>query len=179
VKDHITVLRAVARLAARGQTCRLFIVGEGPERARLQHFVDEHPECKGRVSLVGLSDRVPEILNALDVYVLSSTSEGICNSLLEAMSTGLPVVVTATGGNPEVVVHGESGLLFPVGNFVRLAAELNRLCVGTELRRDLGRQAIRRVRDEFSIDAMVRKYDEVYASLGRRTAPAVGMVARA
>jgi sugar transferase (PEP-CTERM/EpsH1 system associated) len=179
VKDHITVLRAVARLAGGGEPCRLFLVGEGPERVRLECFTEEHPECKGRVTLAGSSDRVPELLNAMDVYVLSSTSEGICNSLLEAMSTGLPVLATATGGNPEVVVDGESGLLFPVGDFVRLAAELKRLCVETELRRELGRQALRRVREEFSIEAMVRKYDEVYESLGRRTATAVGVVARA
>lgn len=179
VKDHITVLRAVLRLAASGTPCRLVLVGEGPERARLERFAEEHPECKGRVMLAGSSDRVPELLNAMDVYVLSSTSEGICNSLLEAMSTGLPVLATATGGNPEVVVDGESALLFPVGDFVRLEADLNRLRLQTELRRDLGQQAIRRVRNEFSIEAMVRKYDEVYESLGRRTATAVGVVARA
>jgi sugar transferase (PEP-CTERM/EpsH1 system associated) len=185
VKDHMTVLRAVEHFAGAADKAgqhgawRLFLLGEGPERPRLERFLDERPECQRHVSLVGASDRVPELLNAMDVYVLSSTAEGICNSLLEAMSTGLPVVATATGGNPEVVVNGESGLLFPVADFGGLAKELHRLRVQTELRRDLGRQAIRRVRDEFSIDSMVRKYDEVYETLARRTATVVGVVARA
>jgi glycosyltransferase involved in cell wall biosynthesis len=176
VKDHMTVLRAVERL---GGAWRLVIVGEGAERVRLERFLDERPECKARVSLIGSSDRVPEILNAMDVYVLSSSSEGICNSLLEAMSTGLAVLATATGGNTEVVVDGESGLLFPVGDFARLARELNRLRARTELRRELGQEAIRRVRNEFSLDSMVRNYDELYETLGRRTATMVGVVARA
>jgi sugar transferase (PEP-CTERM/EpsH1 system associated) len=176
VKDHMTVLRAVERLDG---AWRLVITGEGPERSRLERFLDTRPECKRRVSLVGSSDRVPDMLNAMDVYVLSSTAEGICNSLLEAMSTALPALATGTGGNPEVVVDGESGILFPVGDFARLATELNRLRAHPEIRRELGRQAVRRVRDEFSIEAMIRKYDELYESLGRRLAPAVGVVARA
>jgi glycosyltransferase involved in cell wall biosynthesis len=170
------VLRAVERLDG---AWRLVITGEGPERSRLERFLDTRPECKRRVSLVGSSDRVPDMLNAMDVYVLSSTAEGICNSLLEAMSTALPALATGTGGNPEVVVDGESGILFPVGDFARLATELNRLRAHPEIRRELGRQAVRRVRDEFSIEAMIRKYDELYESLGRRLAPAVGVVARA
>jgi sugar transferase (PEP-CTERM/EpsH1 system associated) len=176
VKDHMTVLRAVERLSG---AWRLVIVGEGSERARLERFLNERPECKVRVSLTGSSDRVPEILNAMDVYVLSSTSEGICNSLLEAMSTGLPVLATDTGGNPEVIVDGQSGLLFPVGDFARLARELKLLRVRTELRREMGQEAISRVRNEFSIDSMVRKYDEIYEALGRRAATLVGVVARA
>jgi glycosyltransferase involved in cell wall biosynthesis len=113
---------------------------------------------------------VPELLQAMDVYVLPSLYEGISNSLLEAMSSGLPVIATATGGNPEVVVDGESGLLFPVGDCGRLAEQLILLQGRPDVRTQLTQQAIRRMHEEFSVDSMVRKYAQVYENLGRRTA---------
>ena len=103
----------------------------------------------------------------------SFPSEGISNSLLEGMATGLPVIATATGGNPEVVVDGESGLLFPVGDDGRLAEILLELHAGTKLRLDLGGRALRRVTEDFSIGAMVRNYAQMYEGLlSVATAPA-------
>ena len=172
VKDHLTALRAVDRLASVCPRWRLLIAGEGPERPRLEAFIDQHPEWKGRVSLPGTIDRIPELLNALDAYVLPSLSEGISNSLLEAMSAGLPVIATATGGNPEVVVDGQSGVLFPVGDFDKLAGELIRFGRNQELRARFAEQARSRVREEFSIDSMVRNYARLYESLALRTSAA-------
>jgi glycosyltransferase involved in cell wall biosynthesis len=110
---------------------------------------------------------VPDILNALDLYVLPSISEGISNSLLEAMATGLPVIVTATGGNPEVVIDGTSGLLFPVRDVKKLSEQLLQLYADVKLRNGLGGGALRRVRAHFSLDSMVQKYEEMYASVAR------------
>ena len=177
VKDHLTVLRAVESIAGHLGGWRLIIVGEGSERPTLEAFIANHPEFEGRVLLTGTSDRVPELLQAMDVYVLPSLSEGISNSLLEAMSSGLPVIATDTGGNPEVVVDGESGLLFPVGGSARLAEQLMELHRRRDVRARLAQQAIRRVREEFSIDSMIRKYAQVYESLGRRTEAAPVRVA--
>jgi sugar transferase (PEP-CTERM/EpsH1 system associated) len=179
VKDHITLLKAAEVLSRQTARWRLIIAGEGPERAKLEEFIGQHPDWKQHVRLPGTSDGVPELLNAFDVYVLSSVAEGISNSLLEAMSCGLAVIATETGGNPEVVVDGESGVLFPVADFERLASELDALRTNVGRRQQLGRQAIRRVRDEFSIEAMVRKYGEVYEDLGRKMPAAVSAVARA
>lgn len=165
VKDHMTVLRAVARLAETSLDWRLLMIGAGPELSRLQDFVNAHWSWKQRVSFLGASNRVSELLRAMDVYVLCSAAEGISNSLLEAMATGLPVVVTNTGGNPEVVIEGKSGLLFPVGDFRKLADQLLQLQAKKDLRAQLGEQALRRVCEEFSIDSMVRKYEQVYVSL--------------
>jgi sugar transferase (PEP-CTERM/EpsH1 system associated) len=165
VKDHMTLLKAFDRIAGSSQACRLVLLGEGSERPRLEAFADAHPEWRKRVTFVGSSNRVGEMLNALDAYVLPSISEGISNSLLEAMATGLPVVATATGGNPEVIVDGESGLLFPVGDCERLATILLELAAKKDRRVKLGQRALRRVADNFSIDSMVRNYAQMYESL--------------
>ncbi len=165
VKDHMTLLRAVQEVDQTGKNWRLLLAGEGPERSKLEAFVNAHPEWKTRVSFLGSSNRVAELLNAMDVYVLPSVNEGISNSLLEAKAAGLPVVACDTGGNPEVIVQDESGLLFEVGNFGRLAGQLQLLWGRPELRARLGLQARRRVLSEFSIDSMVRKYEQLYESV--------------
>jgi len=165
VKDHMTTLRAVDRFAQCGRPWRLLIVGDGPLLSALTEFVNGRQDCKGRVMFLGKSNRVADLLNAMDAYVLSSLTEGISNSVLEAMATGLPVVVSATGGNPEVVVSGESGLLFPVGDERRLAELLRMLQTQRELRQRLGRNALRRVREEFSLDSMVKRYTDIYENL--------------
>jgi sugar transferase (PEP-CTERM/EpsH1 system associated) len=165
VKDHMTELLAVAELAKVVPNWRFVIIGGGPERPKLEAFINAHPEWKDRVALPGLSLRVAEMLNAFDVFTLSSVTEGICNSLLEAMATGLPVIATDTGGNPEVVVNGHSGLLFPVGDHRQLAEKLLLLATQPDLRLKMGQQAIRRVQEEFSIASMARGYESVYNSI--------------
>ncbi len=173
VKDHMTVLKAMEALSGDLQNWRLIIVGEGSERPTLERFIAGHEDWKTRITLLGTSTRIPELLNALDLYVLPSVSEGISNSLLEAMSTALPVIATDTGGNPEVVVDGKSGFLFPVADFRRLRELILEMHGNDELRRELAQGARRRVQQEFSIDSMVLKYDQLYESLGRKVA--VGM----
>jgi sugar transferase (PEP-CTERM/EpsH1 system associated) len=175
IKDHKTLLQAIALAAGEMQNWRLLLAGEGPELPDLRAFVESHPEWSNQVSFLGTSDRVADLLNAMDVYVLPSISEGISNSLLEAMASGLVVVATAAGGNPEVVVDGQSGLLFPVADAGKLAEQLCLLAGRPESRAQLGQWAVRRVREEFSIDSMVRKYENLYESL----APGVTAPARA
>ena len=170
VKGHMTALQGIEGLAARGGNWRLLLIGEGPERQKLEAFVAQRPDWKGRVQFLGTSNRVPELLQAMDVYVLPSIAEGISNSLLEAMASGVPVVATATGGNPEVVLDGHSGLLFPVGDARCLTDHMLRLQADKHLCADLAANALRRVREEFSLDSMVGKYAQLYESLGRRAA---------
>lgn len=165
IKDHMTLLRAAEKLAAASENWRLLLVGEGPEISKLQAYVSAHPEWRKRVSFLGSSSRVAEMLNAMDVYVLPSINEGISNSLLEAMATGLPVVATATGGNPEVIHDEDSGRLFPVGDSGRLGEILLELQRSPDLRVRLGSQALRRVAGDFSLDSMVENYARMYQSL--------------
>jgi glycosyltransferase involved in cell wall biosynthesis len=166
VKDHPTLLRAVDEMSAEFTNWRLLLIGAGAERAALEEFVRTHPNCSSRVSFLGVSDRVSELLNAMDVWVLPSLTEGISNALLEAMATGLPVVVSDVGGNPEVVIAGDSGLLFGVGDHRKLVAQLLLLQRQRNLRLQLGRRSLQRVADEFSIDSMIRAYECIYERLG-------------
>jgi sugar transferase (PEP-CTERM/EpsH1 system associated) len=167
IKDHMTLMRAVDAFDQSARQWRLLLIGDGSERRKLEAFAAAHA-WNARVSFLGSSDRVPDLLNAMDVYVLPSIAEGISNSILEAMATGLPVVATATGGNPEVVVDGESGLLFAVGADKELTEHLCRLWGRRELREQFGTYAHERVRQEFSLNSMVQQYDRLYWSLCQR-----------
>lgn len=170
VKDHMTLLRALNGFNSAAKPWRLIAIGHGPELPRLRTFVDAHPEWRHRVSFLGARNDAPELLNAMDVYVLSSLTEGISNSLLEAMATALPVVATTTGGNPEVVNPG-CGRLFGVGDENELIAHLLLLQDRKDLRIELGRNALRRVRQDFSMESMVRKYEQLYEGLAPAVSP--------
>jgi sugar transferase (PEP-CTERM/EpsH1 system associated) len=164
VKDHMTLLRALAK--GSGPTeFRVVFAGAGPEQTRLTEFTAAHPVLRDRVMFLGRMHLVPELLNALDVYVLPSLTEGICNALLEAMATGLPCVATRTGGNPEIVEHGVSGLLFPVADVVELASCLLQVQLRHEVRERMGRGALLRARSEFSLEAMVANYNRIYRTV--------------
>lgn len=178
VKDHMTLLRAMEGFERSGRPWRLIFAGAGSELNRLSVFAGAHPGWENRVLFLGRSNSVPELLNAMDAYVLPSLTEGISNSLLEAMAVGLPVVATDTGGNPEVILGGDSGLLFPVGDVAHLREHLLALEGQDDWRRQLGHRALCRVRTEFSIDAMVRKYEQMYESLESAVAAKATAVAR-
>ena len=164
VKDTVTLLRAAAEFPG-SMNWRMLIAGEGSELSVLQEFLRDRPEMRSRILFLGEIQEVPDFLNSLDVYVLPSLYEGISNSLLEAMSSGLAVVASNVGGNTEVVVDGESGLLFPVGQSPVLAGRLLMLHRQTELRLRLGCQAMHRVKEFFSLESMVREYARMYSGV--------------
>ena len=108
-----------------------------------------------------------EIFAALDVYVSASASEGFSNVILEAMASGKPVIATDTGGNPEAVVHGETGLLVPVGSPPSIAQAAKQLLRDPLLRRQLGNRGRARVEENFSLSAMALKNEQLYLDLLR------------
>lgn len=168
IKDHATLFRAAERLAADKIDVRVVVAGTGPERERLDALVNASPALAGRIAFVGASENVPEILNALDVFVLPSLSEGMSNTILEAMSCGLPVAATRVGGNPELVLEGRTGLLFAPGDAAQLATQLALLAANEELRRDYGVSGRRRVLENFSLDKMLAAYRRLYRDLAAR-----------
>lgn len=161
VKDYGTLVAGFRRIAARCDAARLVFVGDGPELELLRALAGELCES-GKIVFVGNRDDVPFLMNALDVFCLTSLREGLSNTLLEAHASGLPVIATKTGGNGEVVSHGETGYLFTVGDSAGLADHMLTLARDKELRRKLGFAARERAERMFSVAAMVRNYEGLY-----------------
>jgi glycosyltransferase involved in cell wall biosynthesis len=161
-------LEAAARLAPGHPRARFLVIGDGPCRPELERRAGELG-LAGRVIFTGVRQDVNELLREIDVNVLPSLTEGLSNSLLEAMAAGLPVVATRVGGNPELVVDGEHGLLVPPEDAGALAAAIGRLLDDEALRARLGREARRRVESEFSVERMTATvsglYDECLAGV--------------
>ena len=168
IKDHGTLLRAAENLVRRGKDVHVLIVGSGPELAKLQTSAQASASLAGRVTFPGESDRVAELLNAMDVFVLTSICEGMSNTILEAMASGLPAVVTRAGGNPELVEEGRSGWLFPPRDTEALEQHLLRLIDDTELRQQVGAAARVQVCEHFSLEGMIQRYRDLYLELAAR-----------
>ena len=168
VKDHETLLRAAEEVVARGLDLHVVIVGEGPEKAKLQQQVRNNPGLSSRVHFVGEVQDVPGWLSSFDVYALPSLAEGMSNTLLEAMSVGLPALATSVGGNAEVIQHGCSGLLFEPGDVTHLAELLMRMVSQPEWRRAVGEQARLRIENCFSLEKMLARYADLYRELAAR-----------
>jgi glycosyltransferase involved in cell wall biosynthesis len=148
-KDFITLVRAIAALEP--GTVRLRIAGDGPDKPALEAEIARlglHPS----VELLGTRDDVDELLAAADLFVLSSDSEGLPMSVLEAMAAGLPVVATAVGGIPELVADRETGMLVPPRDTTALAEAIRKIAGDRELRDRLGAAGRRRAQEEFSIE---------------------------
>jgi sugar transferase (PEP-CTERM/EpsH1 system associated) len=165
IKDHKTLLEAAQELISQGKNLHVVIVGAGSELSKLQTQAATSTVLAGRVSFVGSSNRVPDLLNCMDVFVLPSISEGMSNTILEAMATGLPVVVTRTGGNPEVVEEGRAGFLFDPRNVRALTDTLSRLVDDAALRRECGSFARRHAVQNLSLSAMAQRYRDLYLEL--------------
>ncbi|ANE56315.1 TIGR03088 family PEP-CTERM/XrtA system glycosyltransferase [Methylomonas sp. DH-1] len=165
VKDQITLVRAFIRSCQQSlefaACCRLFLIGDGPLRAEAMDLL---AAANLADSVWGPGERsdIPAILRGMDIFVLPSAAEGISNTILEAMASGLPVIATDVGGNPELVADGETGRLVPARDAASLSSILNELALDEQRRRRFGEAALKRILAEFSIDSMVARYQHVY-----------------
>jgi sugar transferase (PEP-CTERM/EpsH1 system associated) len=168
IKDHPTLLRAVNALVQQGIDAHALFVGSGPELERNQELARNSPYLAGRVTFVGSSDEVPELLNAMDAFALTSISEGMSNTLLEAMATGLSVVTTNVGGNTEVIKEDVSGCFIQPRDAEGLASRLAMLASQENLRQRYGAAARERVLECFSLTRMLNAYTQLYLELAAR-----------
>jgi len=163
VKDPLTLVQAFARLInddlAPGT--RLVMVGDGPLLDRVRNEIRDRG-VERYVWLAGNREDMPELYRTFDVFALSSRVEGISNTVLEAMASGLPVVASRVGGNPELVEDGATGALVPAGSPDALADALARYANDVDLAREHGRAGRRRVEESFDIHGMVARYTAVY-----------------
>lgn len=146
------------------------IIGDGPERETLLRYRDQW-KLGGRVHFLGHRDDVPQIMPSFDLLLSSSAYEGQSNSILEAMSLGIPVIATDIPGNRDLVVDGETGLLVPdCGDDFRMrrrtfVEKTLSLLENDDLREKMGLAAKKRIAEHFSLDNMIRRHVELYRSI--------------
>ena len=172
IKNQMALLEALHQVGsadpALGRRLRLIIAGEGPARGSLEEAARRLlPE--GQTWFAGARNDVPDLLRAMDVFVLPSTNEGISNTILEAMACAVPVVAARVGGNPELVADGETGTLYETVSAGSLAGCLAAYAHDATRRRAHGLAARRRICDGFSLEAMIGRYERFYDELVGRT----------
>jgi len=165
-KDVTTLLRAVARAAADHPGLVLDIVGQGECQPALKALASDLG-LDGRVRFLGEVRDIPRVLAGASLFVLPSLTEGISLTLLEAMARGLPVIATRVGGNPEVVVDGETGLLVPAKAVDEMARAMLRLLGDPGEGRRMGQAGRHRVEVHFDVRRMVSDYEALYVELCR------------
>jgi glycosyltransferase involved in cell wall biosynthesis len=164
LKDHSTAIRALACLAASHPHVRLLVVGDGEQRGKIESIIAELGLAH-RVRMLGTRRDVAQLLAAADIFLLSSISEGVPLTLLEAMAAGLPCVSTAVGGTPEVILDGQTGLLARAGDPADVAQKLRTLIDNAELRHSLGAAGRLRSQECFSDADMHLAYRKIYRQL--------------
>lgn len=164
VKRQDVLLQGFAKHLIAAPSSILMLVGDGPERAALESLSRELG-IDSRVVFAGVQSRPEDFLAAFDVFALTSRSEGTPLSILEAWAAGKPVIASAVGGIPELVLDGHTGLLFPSANPETLSEKLTVLARDEELRNRLGESGRARAVAEFDIKVMADCYDRHYSEL--------------
>lgn len=171
VKDQVMLAHAFVQALAQAPELktrmRLVMVGDGPLRAQAIGVL----EAAGVADLAWLPGErsdVADIMRGLHAFVLPSLAEGISNTILEAMASGLPVIATAVGGNADLVIHGQTGYIVPSADPLSLAHQLLALAANADLIRSMGQAGRQRVQSHFSMQAMVATYQRVYDQQLRR-----------
>lgn len=166
LKDHQTALQAVATARQSIPGLRLLLVGEGDQRASIEQSIHDLG-LEETVTLAGIRKDIADLLAASDVFLMSSISEGIPLTVIEAMAAHRPVISTAVGGLPEIIEHGITGFLAPARNHRELADALVMLSRDRELRERMANLAAQRAENQFSLDTMLNSYRNVYRDVLR------------
>ncbi len=163
-KNHALLLKAFAKGPASDPKAHLVLVGDGA----LREQTEQQAGVLGlthQVHFLGLRADIPDVLGAMDVFVLSSDYEGNPLSVMEGMAAGLPVVTTAAGGVPDLLENGKEGLIVQPGDVLGLSNSMASLLRNREIRQSLGMAAARRAGEKFDVSRMVQAYEGVYENL--------------
>ena len=164
VKNYPLLLRAAKKVIAQMPQAKLLLVGAGPL----------YPETKALIQELGIKENtvfirwrknIPDYIRAMDVFILPSFSEGMSNTILEAMACSRAVVATNVGGNPELVSHEKTGLLVPSDDDKKMAAAILDLLQHPEKRRAFAAAGRRKVEQQFTFRQMIRRYEKLYIEL--------------
>lgn len=161
IKNHRMMIRALSRVR---QTCPdtfLIIVGDGPERHNTESWAREY-NVADRVILTGFRQDVYRFLRIMDIFLLTSFSEGTAMTLLEAMASGVPCIATDVGGNPEIVSDGTTGFIVPSDDDQALGQKILTLFTATKLMKAMGNAGRRRFEERFTVGKMLQAYQALY-----------------
>jgi len=161
VKNYPSLIKGFSLVQKVNPNTHLVLAGDGPERAELESQADRL-KLANNVHFLGRRDDIPNLMNGFDLFVLPSFSEGLSNTLLEAMSCGIPVIASNVGGNPEIVKPNVSGFLYPSDDANALANILNSLCKAPHDINKLSMLAREHIVNHYSLKAMIGNYEDVY-----------------
>lgn len=164
VKNYPSLIKVLSLLVSDIPVARVVFAGDGPMMAPLVELVGELG-LSNHFIFLGRRDDIPDLMNVYDLFVQPSFREGLSNTILEAMSCGTPVVASKVGGNPEIIIEGQTGKMFPVGEVESLATIIRGYYNNREELRSSSLNARQHVVENFSIDWMVRNYQDTYIEL--------------
>lgn len=166
-KGHLILIEAAARVLREIPRAKFLLIGEEGD-GKIKSAIIDRVNALGiadRVKLLGFRKDVSQVLRHVDIFLLSSISEGLPVSVVEAMRAGLPVIATTVGGLPEVVKDSESGFLVKPGDPESLAEKISVLCKDDSQRRHMGQKGSGIASQYFSLDIMIKKYQNLYEEL--------------
>lgn len=161
VKDHKTLIEAFNIVNRQSKKTKLIIVGDGKEKDSL-HKTVQNLKLEKCIIFTGERNDINDLLDVMDVFVLSSLSEGVSITLLEAMRHGIPIIATSVGGNKEVIENQKTGILVAKKNPMELSAYLLFLRKNIELANSLKDKARERVMKDFNITTILKRYESLY-----------------
>lgn len=161
VKGHEYLVRAFADVVKRFPEAVLVLIGEDELNGAMEKLADELG-ARSRILFLGKRHDVKSLLTVADICILPSLSEGMSNAVLEYMAFAKPVVATAVGGNMDNVVDGKTGYLVLPKDSLSLAEAIKKLCADSELRLSMGLAGRKRMEEDFDINKMVSRYEDVY-----------------
>ena len=163
IKNHACLIKAMKTVAARLPRTVLLIIGDGSLRSELEGLT-VNLGLQDHIKFLGARSDIPELLSMLDVFVLSSFSEGLSLTLIEACAAAKPIVATDVGGNAEIIKHQSNGLLVPSDQPGVMARAILEILNDKEKARLMGEVGKKKFEEEFTLDVMVKKYEELYES---------------
>ncbi|MGQ9570401.1 MAG: glycosyltransferase [Thermodesulfovibrionales bacterium] len=166
VKNHKLFLD-VAKIildSSKNNEVKFLIIGDGPLKRDLEEYAQKLG-IADNVIFTGERTDIPALLKSMDVFVLTSYYEGMSNSIMEAMSAGLPVVATDVGGNSELVINGKTGFLCPLGDTYKLAERIIYLITNENEAKQIGENGEKRMTDDFGVERMVKQTELIYSKI--------------
>ena len=162
IKDHVGLIEVFNSVCKLYPESHLLIVGDGPERSRLENLKNKN------VHLLGEREDIPRFMHSLDIFAMASLNEGISNTILEAMASRLPIVSTDVGGTPELIESGRNGFLVAAKDYSTFADRLINYLSDAELRTRHGDINYLKIKDKFTIPSMVSGYESVWRRVVRK-----------